>query len=352
VGQNPYEVYQSPCWIGNNDSYLNRGWCRLEMFYGANIPLKESGEKRKAKMEGGLLHQLNAGRRAHILYGSKNRDELPVVLSPLQNSLFEEYNPANGYVSFEKDKETIKQLVKDLEPYMKQLKVGYEGERNAVGVPHGKGTMIRPDGSTYEGEFKDGKCHGKGKDTFSDGSVIIGEYTEGMPHGIGKFTCLDGSGYEGEFKNGMGNGKGTMKHPDGSEYIGEVKDTAMHGVGSRKFLNGEVYEGDWRHNKKHGEGKYISASGEYTGGWKDDKMHGKGKVKRPDGTVFVGEWKDNLLQGKVKTTFRDGSLYEGEMVDGKKHGSWRRNVTGMIILEEWCADQLISREVKKNDQEK
>ncbi len=36
---NMYKEYASPAWIGTPHSYLNRGWCRVEMFYAANIPL-------------------------------------------------------------------------------------------------------------------------------------------------------------------------------------------------------------------------------------------------------------------------------------------------------------------------
>ncbi len=36
---NIYKEYNSPAWIGTPHSYLNRGWCRVEMFYAANIPL-------------------------------------------------------------------------------------------------------------------------------------------------------------------------------------------------------------------------------------------------------------------------------------------------------------------------
>ncbi len=34
---NWFEQYKSPAWNGNDYAYLNRGWCRVEMLYAANI---------------------------------------------------------------------------------------------------------------------------------------------------------------------------------------------------------------------------------------------------------------------------------------------------------------------------
>jgi hypothetical protein len=48
-----------------------------------------------------------------------------MILPPLQNSYFNKYNPISGTVSEESDKEIIKLLIKDLEPYMKTVAVGY-----------------------------------------------------------------------------------------------------------------------------------------------------------------------------------------------------------------------------------
>ena len=44
---------------------------------------------------------------------------------------------------------------------------------------NGHGKMTFPDGSVFEGEFKDGKANGHGKMTFPDGGVFEGEYKDG-----------------------------------------------------------------------------------------------------------------------------------------------------------------------------
>ena len=66
-----------------------------------------------------------------------------------------------------------------------------------------KGTHTQADGSKYVGEFKDGKKHGKG--TFTEiryGVKYEGKWKNGRRHGKGIFTFPDGTVYEGRFKNG------------------------------------------------------------------------------------------------------------------------------------------------------
>jgi WD40 repeat protein len=41
------------------------------------------------------------------------------------------------------------------------------------------------------------------------------------PHGVGKITLLNGTTYEGEFKNGDYHGQGTRVLPNGESYSGE-----------------------------------------------------------------------------------------------------------------------------------
>ena len=41
------------------------------------------------------------------------------------------------------------------------------------------GKLKFPDGSTYEGEWKNSKMHGKGVFTWSDGKVMEGTWNEG-----------------------------------------------------------------------------------------------------------------------------------------------------------------------------
>ena len=78
------------------------------------------------------------------------------------------------------------------------LALGDEGECIEGDCVNGQGTETYPDGSTYVGEFKDGKKYGQGTMTFPDGSKYVGEFKDGLPNGQGTLTSPDGSKYVGE----------------------------------------------------------------------------------------------------------------------------------------------------------
>jgi hypothetical protein len=279
VVSNYYDDYLSSAWNGQQFSYMNRGWCRIEMFYAVNVPLLEDSSDRKAKFTAGLAYHRSQGRRPHLLYGNKEvvDGRNPIVLPPLQNSYYDKYSPMEGFVSVEKDKETISRLFKELEPFMQKAKVGYEGEYKDD-MKHGKGRFTFASGSVYEGEWKDDKKHGKGKCTYASGDVYEGEFADGNYHGKGNYTYASGEVYEGEFADGNYHGKGKYTHVSGDVYEGEWKDDKKHGKGKCTYASGDVYEGEWKVDKKHSKGICTYASGDvYEGEWKDDKTHGKGE---------------------------------------------------------------------------
>ena len=59
-----------------------------------------------------------------------------------------------------------------------------------------------PDGSKYEGEWKDGKQHGQGTYSWHDGDQYVGEWKDDKPHGQGIYTWPNGDKHVGEFKGG------------------------------------------------------------------------------------------------------------------------------------------------------
>jgi len=111
--------------------------------------------------------------------------------------------------------------------------------------------------------------------TYPDGSKYEGGWKDGKPHGWGKYTFPDDSNYEGEYRNGKRNGQGILIFP-----------------------NGEKYEGEFRDGKRHGHGTYTKPDGsQYVGEWKDDKRHGEGTNINKTGL------KDGIVSGKVKEIF-------------------------------------------------
>jgi hypothetical protein len=306
-----FDVDLSPGWKGNDFSYLNRGWCRVEMFYGANIPLKEDSEQRRGKMMVGLKEHRSGGRRPHFLYGSKHKADLimPSLLPPLQHSYFEEYHPVKGKFSVASDQEKIDQLVKEIEPYMRHVVVG----------------LVFDDDSDSRAATR------KGKETYADGDVYVGEFVDCKRHGYGKCEFADGRKYEGQFFAGKLSGYGKFTYPDGNIYEGEWEDDSMHGQGKLTYVHGFVYEGKWNDGCKHGPGRLISyVEGKvYEGEWKDDKLNGQGKViVYTESKVFEGEWKNGGMHGQGKcTSYADGTVYEGEWKDGSRHGQGRYTYT-------------------------
>ena len=57
-------------------------------------------------------------------------------------------------------------------------------------------------GTSYVGEYKDGKQNGHGTYTFDDGSKYVGEYKDGKQHGQGTYTFAGGRMVEAIFENG------------------------------------------------------------------------------------------------------------------------------------------------------
>jgi hypothetical protein len=292
-----FEDYQSTGWRGSTYSYVNRGWCRVEMFYGANIPLNEDSEERKLKMRAGLLYHRSCGRRPHFLYGSKDQGrQNPRVLPPLQNSYFDEYHPVKGNVTVDSDKAKIIQLVKDLEPYMRKVVVG----------------LVLDDDSDSDAVIR------KGTYTYGNGDVYVGEFVNDRPHGYGKLEYADGNVYEGQYIDGKKNGHGKFTFASGDVYEGDWKDNNVHGQGRYTYASGDVYEGQYIDGNKNGHGKYTYVNGDvYEGNFKDSKMNGRGQYTHANGGKSDGGFKDNVQHGTITYTYADGRVTCREYVEGK-----------------------------------
>jgi len=257
---NWYDQYGSPSWNQGRHSYLARGWCRLEMFYAANIPLEHNSHERIAKLNAGLLSSAKAGRRPHLLYGScEEKLNAPIlILPPLQNSWFDRYNPMEGSLTKEEDRASIKFLVENLLIYMPRATDGYEGEKKG-GKAHGVGIYSFDDGDVYTGRWKDGKMFGQGTYTSDDGTILEGEWKDGKMHGHGTCRSADGTYYEGAWERNQ-----------------------KHGMGIERYINGDSYEGMFKLGKKHGYGTYKYADGAtYIGDWRDDESHSIRRLRAP-----------------------------------------------------------------------
>ena len=59
----------------------------------------------------------------------------------------------------------------------------YVGDALDGAVPHGDGTLTRPNGDTYRGRWRRGMQSGRGVATFARGEAYDGEWEDGAPHG-------------------------------------------------------------------------------------------------------------------------------------------------------------------------
>jgi hypothetical protein len=91
----------------------------------------------------------------------------------------------------------------------------------------------------------------------------------------GSYKFLKGSKYYGttfvgEWRNGKQDGQGTYIDSTGFSYEGEWKNGIMNGLGKGININGDTYEGQYKDGARHGQGTYTKSNGdEYSGIWKD-----------------------------------------------------------------------------------
>jgi hypothetical protein len=316
-----YKDYSLAAWNAPRFGYTSRGWCRVEMFYASNIPY-DPGADRLPSLRHGLHHHASQGRRAHLLFGSleASQGRLPLILPPLQNSYYENLDPAQGHVTVESDKLKIKELVEALAPYMHRTEAGYDGDI-VDGKRHGHGTYRYATGNTYEGGWENNKKHGHGIFRYIDGDVYEGDWEHDRMHGRGTHRHASGAVYEGDFRNDYMHGHGTYRYVSGNVYEGGWDHDEKHGVGTLRFADGDVYEGGWRNDKKHGYGTHRFVSGaSYDGGYLDDKKHGHGTYRYVSGAMYEGNWENDKKHGVGTFSFTDGNSYEGDWNYDQRHG--------------------------------
>lgn len=113
------------------------------------------------------------------------------------------------------------------------------------------GTLIKPNGATYEGTFLGGLKHGKGSQTYPEGTKYTGEFAKGFEHGQGTKTYNEKEGqssFTGRFRFGRKDGPGTMTRADGSTEKGNFLDpTEKYNEKSMPFIMEDVNTKDEFH---------------------------------------------------------------------------------------------------------
>lgn len=118
---------------------------------------------------------------------------------------------------------TVVLLFSTLFKKKKQITTEYVGERNEEGKKHGRGLLTYSDGSSYDGEWKDGVMEGQGTFCYKNGDVYSGCFVNNKPHGRGLMMYKNENIYDGEWHDGMRTGDGTLTFANGSVYLGGWK---------------------------------------------------------------------------------------------------------------------------------
>ena len=201
----------------------------------------------------------------------------------------------------------------------------------------GKDTVIvKAEGTFYDNDLVEGKVY------VSNGNFMMGRFADGVlveGRMIKKYS--DGSSYDGECREGKYNGYGKIVYPDGTSYEGMFEDGSPVGM-ERNYMAYSELVNVGKHTRtfvfdnlanKKGVASLVTAAGvkvmvremasvEVTcyGKFKDDIMTA-GKVTVSDGTWLEGFFEDGvLIQGRGKTVDKYGTVYTGEIKNGFPHG--------------------------------
>lgn len=91
----------------------------------------------------------------------------------------------------------------------------YDGSVNKNNEPHGHGFWRHNNGSTYNGNWRNGLKHGKGVETYIQhpGGSYDGNFDDGEREGFGVYTWRDGTTETERCLHGHGMGFMRIKHP-------------------------------------------------------------------------------------------------------------------------------------------
>jgi len=254
---NFFTQYQAKAWA----EYWRRGWVLVEVFLSCVKPTP-GHEERSQHFRGILGRTLAHGRRPHLLHGSKEEaaGRPPLLLLPTVPSHFNEHKPSEAKVTKEEDRRIIAFLEAAARRHMRNIVLGYSGEKNASGLKHGHGTFRWENGDVYDGQWESNQMKGHGVFESASGSRYSGEWSHSVRHGFAKEVLADGGVYEGSYERNLRSGHGTYTDASGIYYEGQWQDL-KHGWGKVYFTDGSTYEGEWAQDEMHGDGVYITKEG-------------------------------------------------------------------------------------------
>ncbi len=218
----------------------------------------------------------------------------------------------------------------------------YQGEWQHR-FPEGKGTMTYTDGSIRNGYWKKGQQvdnygqlvldHASPISNIDDGTNIQSGCLSGNCNtGKGLFAYPEGSRYEGQFRNKLPDGYGTFYYANGNQYNGTFRKGNRHGRGTLIKKDGSVVSGEWRFGEYMPSGKTPPS---LLGCISGNCMNGYGTYLYKDGNKYTGTFKRGYPDGYGTVQYKDGNRYEGQMKEGAFEGVGTLFRDGMKITGKW-----------------
>ena len=133
-----------------------------------------------------------------------------------------------------------------------------------------KGSIeVTEEKTKYTYKVSDGKITDSIKVAFENGDTYDGAYSlaNNCIEGEGKMTFADGSSYSGNFKNGKRDGSGTFKWSNGDTYTGAWKNDLMEGEGTFTYKNGDVLKGPFSAGYPDGTLVFTNTDGSWNTSW-------------------------------------------------------------------------------------
>ena len=327
-------------------SYLSRAWCRMEMFLASQVPLAEAASQtlvldenqnavanqRRLKVSKHLGVAMLAGRRPHFYYSTReyigHKD--PIVLAPLLNSYLDEFTPAKGELTQEKDRSSVIAFMDQVTPkYQKATVANYVGGKDlTTGKREGKGREVFANGDVFDGLYVNDK-HTTGVMTYCTFNVYTGGFNEsGERHGLGKMEYFFGNTCYGLYEHNVLK-FGIMDYVGGTYYVGEFVSGLRHGLGMYASL------GYVRTN-------YEELINNPIGVWREDSFVSSKKVEDgDDDDVYFKTMISTLaqrLENRPENDVLRQTWHARDVLQDYTESKMRHKTEAIDTLSEWLID--------------
>ncbi|EDV28974.1 uncharacterized protein TRIADDRAFT_52385 [Trichoplax adhaerens] len=266
------------------------------------------------------------------------------------------YNPERSFTMYTKSKDEKKLWLQALNEaliarFSKPAVFQLSGmPRMRPDIKKRKVLFTYKDGSTYDGEYCEGRRHGYGEMTWANNSNYIGYWVDDQRAGHGEMSFNTLEIYKGHWKDDQPDGEGALYFPSGT--VATVKfgnGDVFEGMFIKNEFEGHgklvckafVYNGEWKNSKFHGQGTFETAEYSYEGSWHIGQKQGKGKIRYSNGECYDGDWKCDKKWGHGITTFSNGNKYDGEYQQNHIYGLGKMvYASGESYDGEWVYEQF------------